>query len=127
MAQRKPKKCHYCKRQLTAPTDLSRTAYTRDHIKPKAHGGKHTVPCCRQCNQLKGDFSIRDWRIVMETYPLWYRRFSDRGHLLRTIKADLHKVRVRKEIQRVRSMQVWPDSICIPAPKISGLNYRKAA
>lgn len=48
--------CVYC---LTVLDDYSRTV---DHLYPKSRGGKlsnnNKVPCCGQCNKLKGDMSI---------------------------------------------------------------------
>jgi hypothetical protein len=38
---------------------VSETSATRDHIVPKAHGGRFvTIPACRKCNQAKADMSL---------------------------------------------------------------------
>jgi 5-methylcytosine-specific restriction endonuclease McrA len=48
--------CAYCKTTLD---DYSRTV---DHLYPKSRGGKlsnsNKVPCCGDCNKLKGNMSI---------------------------------------------------------------------
>lgn len=41
--------CPYCGREL------NESNFTKDHVLPKSKGGSQTVPCCFECNQLKGD------------------------------------------------------------------------
>lgn len=106
---RNPKDCHYCKRRLTAPSDRARTAATRDHIIPRHMGGRRTVPCCRQCNSLKGPLHINDWREVMATYPRWWKLFQNRGEL---IEAQRRSVWIAA--QRKRDADRWPSDIKVP-------------
>lgn len=55
------KQCHYCGKSLTHGT------CTIDHVVPKAKGGKNEpsncVPCCKECNQLKGISNYGDFKI----------------------------------------------------------------
>lgn len=67
--------CQYCHRQMTAPTDRSSTAMTRDHVMPKCVGGTRKVRCCRLCNQLKGDMHPSVWRWFQGAYPGWWKTF----------------------------------------------------
>jgi hypothetical protein len=67
--------CVYCGRQLMK-RDLSKVqhhsssqwwdTWTYDHLVPRSNGGKHTdkVPCCVQCNRLKGALNIEEFRLV---------------------------------------------------------------
>jgi hypothetical protein len=110
---RRPKHCYYCKRMLTAPTDRARTAATRDHIVPKHMGGRRTVPCCRQCNSLKGPLSIDAWRRIMAKYPDWWRRFRDRGELIDAERLDSWQ-RHREKQARGR----WPAGVRVPPPQL---------
>lgn len=66
--------CHYCRRVLEPATSLSRLAYTRDHVVPRAMGGRETVPCCRYCNHLKGDTHLDVWDVFMRDNPEWWTR-----------------------------------------------------
>lgn len=37
-------------------------AKTKDHVIPKAHGGRDvTVPCCHECNRQKGTLSLPEF------------------------------------------------------------------
>ncbi len=67
--------CTYCHRQLTRCTDRGRTAATKDHVMPKCVGGTRKVPCCRQCNELKGDMHPSVWRWFQTSYPAWWKSF----------------------------------------------------
>ena len=53
-------RCGYCACELTRQT------VTRDHIIPRAHGGRTTDDnlraSCRECNQTKGDLSLEEFR-----------------------------------------------------------------
>ena len=116
---RRKKHCYYCKRQLSAPSDRSRTAATRDHIRPKHEGGRRTVPCCRQCNQLKGGMSIEEWRGVMSEFPEWWKRFAHQGELIETRRRAIWANHRRKQ-----EMGRFPRDIRLPpAPLCKGLNY----
>ena len=110
---RKPKACHYCKRQLTAPNDRARTAATRDHVIPKHMGGKRTVACCRQCNSLKGPLHIAAWRRVMAKYPEWWKRFRSHGELIQAERLDAWR-----EHRRRQELGKWPRAVSIPRPRL---------
>jgi 5-methylcytosine-specific restriction endonuclease McrA len=43
---KKNKTCHYC--------GSHDREMTKDHVTPKAHGGKQKVDCCLICNRAKG-------------------------------------------------------------------------
>lgn len=43
---------------------------------PKSVGGQRKVPCCRRCNDLKGDIHPSVWRWFTEHYPGWWRTFA---------------------------------------------------
>jgi 5-methylcytosine-specific restriction endonuclease McrA len=86
--------CCYCKRQLTHPSDRSKTAATRDHVMPKVLGGGRTVPCCRQCNGLKADLDPSLWRVFTEEYPRWWKNFhSSKAVRLAAIEAMRDRVK----------------------------------
>jgi 5-methylcytosine-specific restriction endonuclease McrA len=56
-------RCFYCDRQL------SRTKKTRDHLTPKSRNGSsashNIVDACRQCNCLKGQLTLEEFRVVI--------------------------------------------------------------
>jgi len=56
-------RCGYC----------GKPADTVDHIHPQSKGGgntwENTVACCFKCNQIKGDKSIKDARLVLNITP----------------------------------------------------------
>ena len=53
-------RCGYCGCELTRQT------VTRDHIVPRAHGGRTTddnlIAACQGCNQRKGDLEVETFR-----------------------------------------------------------------
>jgi len=61
--------CTYCKREMIAWTELHPT---KDHIVPASRGGRDTVPCCYQCNQMKGDAMPDEWEAFMLANPSWW-------------------------------------------------------
>lgn len=84
--------CYWCRRTLTASTDLANTAFTRDHIIPKSRGGRQWVPCCRLCNQLKGAMMPGEWAAWRADHLEWWKLDhrvwrSTRGGLPRVIEA----------------------------------------
>lgn len=105
--------CYYCQRTLTAPTDRARTAATRDHIIPRHMGGRRTVPCCRQCNALKGPLHIDDWRRIMAKYPEWWKRFNDRGELI-----EAERQAAWSEHRREQELGKWPRGVTVPRPAL---------
>lgn len=60
MLERTSGKCGYCACELTS------TTMTRDHIVPRAEGGRtcdtNLMPSCRACNQRKADLDVEDFR-----------------------------------------------------------------
>ena len=75
----KRKRCTYCKRELTRASSPSGLAFTKDHVMPRALGGVKTVPCCRTCNQMKGDMHPNEWRAFTEANPGWWRTHEQKG------------------------------------------------
>lgn len=52
-------RCHYCQCPMTLGSG-GRMQATRDHIVPRAHGGKqrrNLVAACRGCNEAKGSMT----------------------------------------------------------------------
>ena len=70
---RYPKQCYYCQRQLEGPASPHGTAFTMDHVVPQSRGGRHKVPCCRACNEVKADMLPGEWRSFMAHNPKWWR------------------------------------------------------
>jgi hypothetical protein len=67
--------CTYCRRELASPRSRFATAFTKDHVMPKAVGGTRKVPCCLHCNRLKGDMHPQVWRWFTTNYPKWWKEF----------------------------------------------------
>jgi|GEM_PF-6781509 len=125
MATKAPRRrlhCYWCKRDLMPPEARTRVAKTRDHVVPRCKGGRKTVPCCRQCNQLKGDWQPEYWREVMRIFPRWWKQFDHRGQLLMALK-----VRLAAHQREVAERGRWPRSVVIQRSPMRGLNYRIAA
>ena len=76
MSRWKGKICRYCRRPLTNPLGSGTTAFTMDHVIPKVHGGRKMVPCCRACNEIKGDMTPDQWSHVMRTVPGWWGLYT---------------------------------------------------
>lgn len=68
-------KCHYCGCELVRRWTgrMPTNAYTRDHMIPRSRGGKglrgNTVPCCRRCNQRKGNMTASEFIRRFFAYP----------------------------------------------------------
>lgn len=103
--------CCYCKRTLEPSTSKARTAMTRDHIVPRHLGGRRTVPCCRQCNQIKGPLHPDAWRRVTDAYPQWWTRFRDHGELVETMRSDAWR-----EHRRRQWLGKWPRDVVVARP-----------
>lgn len=73
MARRPRETCHWCGRQLEAPSARSSVAKTLDRVVPASMGGKATVPCCRACNHVKADLLPADWNAWRAQHPEWWR------------------------------------------------------
>lgn len=69
--------CHYCERLMVA---YSPTHPTRDHVIPASRGGRLTVWCCYQCNQIKGDMLPVEWAEYMLAYPSWWETRPIKPH-----------------------------------------------
>lgn len=78
--------CCYCRRELTAPEPERSTSLTRDHVHSQASGGMIWVPCCRKCNQLKGDLPIEQWRWFIGHHPRWWKTFDTNEQVRRVIR-----------------------------------------
>ncbi len=59
-----PVNCFYCDTVIN-----SKYEHSYDHIIPRAKGGKDTfenlLDCCKNCNQSKGDKSLKEWRLFL--------------------------------------------------------------
>lgn len=56
--------CHYCHRSMVLG-DGGDAQATRDHVVPRAHGGKQSgnlVAACRRCNEAKGAMTAQDFK-----------------------------------------------------------------
>lgn len=73
--------CHYCNRIMVADDPL--LTPTRDHVLPKAIGGRGrnrmVVWCCFACNNLKGDMHPDFWEAIITTVPEWWRLAERKG------------------------------------------------
>jgi hypothetical protein len=55
--------CFYCGRDMT---DCTKDAIrTKDHVTPRSLGGKLKVPCCLECNKLKGQLKLEEYRVIV--------------------------------------------------------------
>jgi hypothetical protein len=78
-------RCFYCRRMLEASTSPGKLAYTADHVTPQSLGGTKTVPCCRQCNGLKGSIHPKEWFWFIGKYTLYWRDFRTNTEVIRAI------------------------------------------
>ena len=83
--------CAYCKTTLD---DYSRTV---DHLYPKSRGGKlsnsNKVPCCGNCNKLKGSMSIVEFSRALDGL-MFYEHSRHRESLshLKKIKLNVNEI-----------------------------------
>ena len=60
-------RCFYCGTQLRRAQTPLHSKKTRDHVIPKAKGGKdgkqNIVPCCLPCNADKRDSTLEEFRV----------------------------------------------------------------
>lgn len=68
--------CLYCRREMVAPTKDCDRAFTLDHVKAKSLGGWKRAPCCRKCNELKGDCSFDEWLWITANIQRWWKLFA---------------------------------------------------
>lgn len=78
--------CAYCGRTLAKPTAKSNARLTRDHVTPKALGGRVKVRACWTCNQLKADLTPGEWDRARQLFPDWWRRFRTHHELMQAMK-----------------------------------------
>lgn len=63
------------------------------------------MPCCRQCNGLKGDIHPSVWRWFTETFPGWWRSFRTNGEVAAACRPQFgQRVCVAVVGRAVRSM-----------------------
>jgi|GEM_PF-729887 len=74
---KKQKRCYWCERPLLSRGGRKALSATRDHIVPKAHGGRVTVDCCTACNSLKGDMSPSKWTRFCSQNPEWWSLYRE--------------------------------------------------
>jgi CRISPR/Cas system Type II protein with McrA/HNH and RuvC-like nuclease domain len=64
--------CMYCK------TSLDEYSRTVDHLYPKSRGGKlsndNKVPCCGDCNKLKGNMSVVEFSNALNSFIFFNHR-----------------------------------------------------
>lgn len=66
--------CYYC--------DIMLTTGTQDHVKATSLGGvnkkRNKVPCCRDCNQLKKNLSLEEFRKLLVSKGIEARKEADK-------------------------------------------------
>lgn len=65
-------RCYWCDRGMVNRNGCGELQRTKDHAHPKHDGGRKTVPCCYQCNQIKGGMLLVDWYHFMADNPDWW-------------------------------------------------------
>jgi hypothetical protein len=78
--------CCYCKRDLGPPQPEKPTSLTWDHVRAESDGGWKRVPCCRQCNFLKGNTPPDDWFWFIGAHPRWWKEFTNPSQVTRVIR-----------------------------------------
>ena len=63
--------CCYCGERIPLHVhSLHPQAYTREHLVPRSKGGNNThlnkQPCCKRCNQDKGNLTLEQWIVRLE-------------------------------------------------------------
>jgi len=87
--------CCYCKRGPLLPSGgLGKLAMTKDHVNPRANGGGRWVPCCRQCNGLKGCLPPPEWFWFIDNHPAYWKTFRNHVEVTRAVAAEMAR-RVR--------------------------------
>ena len=84
--------CCYCKRGLTPAEPQGPLSFTLDHVNALSRGGYRRVPCCRQCNQLKGDLHMDDWFWFIRSFARWWKTFDT----TRQVEDKIREERVRR-------------------------------
>jgi 5-methylcytosine-specific restriction endonuclease McrA len=79
--------CMYCKEPID---EYSRTV---DHLFPKSRGGKlsnaNKVPCCGDCNKLKGNMSVVEFSRALSSFIFYQHRVTSRLKRIKNNVDDL--------------------------------------
>ena len=84
-------KCCYCKRQLTPAQPERGTSFTLDHVRALSGGGYRRVPCCRACNQPKGNLDPSEWFWFIDNHPRWWKLFDTAAQVLEVVLAEARR------------------------------------
>lgn len=65
--------CNWCGIDLVKPTPIKPDSATFDHVHPRSvtMGWNTKVWCCRACNTVKADMSLKQWETFMNEFPDW--------------------------------------------------------
>lgn len=113
--------CSYCHHTMIthAKKQISRNQATKDHIKPRCHGGQTTVDnlvmACAQCNQIRG---AMDAEVFYELLWHWFKldkTLHKRWHLISRTEFAQKK----KECTRIHRVQ-WQRRLkrCVAATSL---------
>jgi 5-methylcytosine-specific restriction endonuclease McrA len=74
--------------------DLSRTV---DHLYPKSRGGilsnKNKVPACGDCNKLKGDMSVHEFKRALSSLMFFEKQTHNKRYsYLKKVRANTDKI-----------------------------------
>lgn len=89
--------CCYCKRGLIRSEFGRGNSLTLDHVVPRAAKGRKRVPCCRDCNGLKGSLSAPDWFWFIKHHKRWWKTFRTSAEVAEVIR--------RERVRRVRAKE----------------------
>lgn len=83
--------CVYCKKSID---EYSRTV---DHLYPKSRGGKlsnkNKVPCCGDCNKMKGDLSLWEFSKALSGLIFYeHARHKESLAHLKKVKLNVDKL-----------------------------------
>jgi 5-methylcytosine-specific restriction endonuclease McrA len=79
--------CCYCKRPLTHALPECSTSFTFDHVKCLSDGGWKRVPCCRKCNNLKGNLGMDEWFWFIRAHERWWKTFATPAQVASAVHA----------------------------------------
>ena len=87
--------CAYCRRgplvQMRFGVKAGKLGYTDDHIFPQhldSNTRGRTVPCCFQCNGLKGGLHPAEWFWFIDAFPCWWRDFATHKQVAEAIRVE---------------------------------------
>lgn len=92
--------CKYCQRQLEPTNSPRDTAFTLDHVKAQAEGGWRRVPCCRKCNELKGDLPMESWFWFIGAFERWWKTFANHHEVVTAVRQE-HRRRAYANQERM--------------------------